>query len=106
MRIGIVVFEQVDLLDVGGPYEVFLTASRLVERDGGEAPFEVLTLGISGQAVSAYGGLRLIPHAALADSGALDVLVVPGAIRIDEVLADSQLVGAVGAAAQRASVVA
>jgi len=56
--------------------------------------------------VSAYGGLRLIPHAALADSGALDVLVVPGAIRIDEVLADSQLVGAVGAAAQRASVVA
>ena len=106
MRIGIVVFEQVDLLDVGGPYEVFLTASRLVERDGGEAPFEVLTLGISGQAVSAYGGLRLIPHAALADSGALDVLVVPGAIRIDEVLADSQLVGAVGTAAERASVVA
>ena len=106
MRIGIVVFEQVDLLDVGGPYEVFLTASRLAERDGGEAPFEVLTLGISGKAVSACGGLRLVPQATLADSGPLDVLVVPGAIRIDEVLADSQLVGAVGAAAERASVVA
>ena len=35
-RIGIVVFEQVDLLDVGGPYEVLLTASRLVERTGGD----------------------------------------------------------------------
>ena len=106
MRIGIVVFEQVDLLDLGGPYEVFLAASRLVERDGGEAPFEVLTLGISGKAVSACGGLRLVPQATLADSGPLDVLVVPGAIRIDEVLADSQLVGAVGTAAERASVVA
>jgi transcriptional regulator GlxA family with amidase domain len=106
MRIGIVVFEQVDLLDVGGPYEVFLTASRLVERDGGEAPFEVLTLGFSGEPVAAYGGLRLTPQSTLAEAGSLDVLVVPGAIAIDEVVADTGLVGAVGAAAERASVVA
>jgi transcriptional regulator GlxA family with amidase domain len=106
MRIGIVVFEQVDLLDVGGPYEVFLTASRLVERDGGEPPFEVLTLGLTGEPVSAYGGLRLTPEATLAEAGALDVLVVPGAIRIDDVLADRSLVGAVREAAGDASVVA
>ncbi len=105
MRIGIVVFEQVDLLDVGGPYEVFLTASRLVERDGGEAPFEVLTLGVSGEPVSAYGGLRLTPQATLEEAGRLDVLVVPGAVRIDEVLDDSDLVGAVRRAAADASVV-
>jgi transcriptional regulator GlxA family with amidase domain len=106
MQIGIVVFEQVDLLDVGGPYEVLLTASRLVERDGGEPPFEVLTLGLSREPVEAYGGLRLTPQATLAEAGRLDVLVVPGAIRIDEVLADSRLVEAVSAAAGDASVVA
>ncbi len=106
MRIGIVVFVQVDLLDVGGPYEVFLTASRLVERDGGEPPFEVLTLGLTGEPVSAYGGLRLTPHATLADSGPLDVLVVPGAIRIDDVLADAALAGAIGKAAATAETVA
>lgn len=106
MRIGIVVFEQVDLLDVGGPYEVLLTASRLVERAGGERPFEVLTLGQSREPVEAYGGLKLTPTATLADAGRLDVLVVPGAIRIDEVLADTGLVEAVGAAARDASVVA
>jgi transcriptional regulator GlxA family with amidase domain len=106
MRIGIVVFEQVDLLDVGGPYEVFLTASRLVERDGGEAPFNVLTLGVSGEPVSAYGGLRLTPGATLVDSGPLDVLIVPGAIAIDEVLTDSELVGAVRGAADEAPVLA
>jgi transcriptional regulator GlxA family with amidase domain len=106
VRIGIVVFEQVDLLDVGGPYEVFLTASRLVERDGGEAPFEVLTLGVSGEPVVAYGGLRLTPQATLAEAGPIDVLVVPGAIAIDDVLADSDLVGAIREAADDASVVA
>src|SRR5579862_1051606 len=99
MRIGIVVFEQVDLLDVGGPYEVFLTASRLVERDGGEPPFEVLTLGVTGESVASYGGLRLTPQARLGDAGRLDVLVVPGAIRIDDVLADAGLVGAIEVAA-------
>jgi transcriptional regulator GlxA family with amidase domain len=106
MRIGIVVFEQVDLLDVGGPYEVFLTASRLVERDGVEPPFEVLTLGLSREPVSAYGGLRLTPQATLAEAGRLDVLVVPGAVRIDDVLADSDLLGAVRGAAEDAPVVA
>jgi len=106
MRIGIVVFEQVDLLDVGGPYEVLLTASRLVERDGGEPPFEVLTMGLSREPVEAYGGLRLTPQETLAEAGALDVLIVPGAIRIDEVLADSELVGAVRDAAREVPVVA
>ena len=106
MRIGIVVFEQVDLLDVGGPYEVLLTASRLVERDGGEPPFEVLTLGLTREAVEAYGGLRLTPSGTLAEAGRLDVLLVPGAVRIDEVLADSELVGAIRAATRNAETVA
>jgi transcriptional regulator GlxA family with amidase domain len=67
VRIGILLFDQVDLLDVGGPYEVFLTASRLVERDGGSPPFEVVTLGARPGPVTAYGGLRLTPQATLAD---------------------------------------
>lgn len=106
MQIGIVVFEQVDLLDVGGPYEVFLTASRLVERDGGQPPFEVLTLGLTREPVEAYGGLRLTPEATLAEAGRLDVLVVPGAVRIDEVLADTGLVEAIRGAAGTAQTVA
>lgn len=106
MRVGILLFDQVDLLDVGGPYEVFLTASRLVERDGGPPPFEVLTVGAGGRPVTAYGGLRLIPEAVLDAPVPLDVLVVPGAIAIDDVLADEALVGAVARAAEGASVVA
>jgi len=106
MRIGIVVFEQVDLLDVGGPYEVLLTASRLVERDGGEPPFEVITLGLTSEPVEAYGGLRLTPQATLAEAGRLDLLVVPGAIRIDDVLADQNLVQAIRGASENSEAVA
>ena len=106
MRIGILLYEQVDLLDVGGPYEVFLTASRLVVRDGGEPPFEVLTVGLTPDAVTAYGGLRLTPHTSLDASGVLDVLIVPGAIAIDDVIADADLMAAVGVSARAAGVVA
>jgi transcriptional regulator GlxA family with amidase domain len=106
VRVGILLFEQMDLLDAGGPYEVFLTASRLVVRDGGEPPFEVLTVGVGPDPVAAYGGLRLTPHATLGDCGPLDVLVVPGAIVIDDVLADGALMAAVASSARDAGVVA
>lgn len=106
MRVGLLVFEQVDLLDVGGPYEVFLTASRLNARDGSEPQFDVVTVGLGRDPVSAYGGLRLIPQLSIDEAGPLDLLVIPGAIKIDDVLADSALLGAVAAAAERAQTVA
>ena len=106
MRIGIVLFDQVDLLDVGGPYEVFLTASRLVVRDGGAPPFEVLTVGATAEPVVAFGGLRLTPHTTLEACGALDVLVIPGAVDIDAVVSDATLLDAVGPVARGARVVA
>jgi transcriptional regulator GlxA family with amidase domain len=106
MRIGIVVFDQVDLLDLGGPYEVFLTASRLVERDGAEPPFEVLTVGLGAEPIAAYGGLCLFPTADLDDCGELDLLVVPGAISYGDVVADKTLLAAIRRAAEGAAIVA
>lgn len=92
MKVGILLYEQVDLLDVGGPYEVLLTASRLVVRDGGEPPFEVVTVASSrGGPVTAYGGLRLTAQATLQEAGPFDVFVVPGTISVDRVLGDGDL---------------
>jgi putative intracellular protease/amidase len=34
MRVGVLLYDGVDLLDASGPYEVFLTATRLAVRDG------------------------------------------------------------------------
>ena len=60
-RLVLVVDDEVDLLDVGGPYEVFLTASRLAVRDGKPPPFEVMTIGMGRAPVRSYGGMGLIP---------------------------------------------
>ena len=94
-RVGILLFDEVDLLDAGGPYEVLLTASRLAVRDGAPPPFEVVTLSVGDRPVRAYGGLGLVAQATVADAGHLDVLVVPGAIAIDDVLSDGRTVAAV-----------
>lgn len=96
MRIGLLLYEGVDLLDVGGPYEVFLTASRLVRRAGGDPPFEVVTISPTGEPVTAYGGLGLVPQAGAAGCGRLDVLVVPGTVDVDAATGDRALVTAVG----------
>lgn len=103
MRVGILVFEGVDLLDAGGPYEVFLTASRLAGREGGDPPFDVVTMSADGEPVTAYGGLGLVPGAAAAEVGALDVLVVPGTIDVDAATADARLVAAIEALAAAAA---
>ncbi len=83
MRIGILLFDQVDLLDVGGPYEVFLTANRLAQRRSGQAPFEVLTIGLTADPMEAYGGLVLQASHHVDSVGHLDVVIVPGTIDLD-----------------------
>lgn len=89
MKIVILLFDGVDLLDSGGPYEVFLTACRLAARRGDAAPFEVVTVTLDGQPVTAYGGLGLVPQASLEATpvGPDDVLLVPGTIDVDRALA-------------------
>lgn len=106
MRIGILVFDEVDLLDVGGPYEVFLTASRLAARDGARPPFEVVTVGLSTELVTAFGGLGLTPETTLDMAGPLDALVVPGAVAIGRVIGDTELMAALRLATEQVPLVA
>jgi transcriptional regulator GlxA family with amidase domain len=109
--VGLLLFEGVDLLDVGGPYEVFLTASRLAGRDGAPPPFTVSTVAggrpAATGAPAAYGGLGLVPSAGPAGAaGPLDVLVVPGTVDLDAALADDALVADVARLAATATVTA
>jgi transcriptional regulator GlxA family with amidase domain len=95
MRVGVLLYEGVDLLDAGGPYEVFLTASRLAVRGGVDPPFDVVTVTPTGEPVAAYGGLGLAPQAGMADCGRLDVLIVPGTVDVDAATADKALLDAI-----------
>lgn len=78
-RVAIVLFDEVEVLDFAGPYEVF-SAVRLEEEKRREelSPFEVLTVAEGGRPITAAGGLRVIPDHSFESCPALDILVVPG----------------------------
>jgi transcriptional regulator GlxA family with amidase domain len=81
-NVGIYVYDDVEVLDFAGPFEVFSTASRVSRRaqPDAEAPFEVFTVGASRGPVKARGGLVVEPRYSFADHPNLDVLLVPGGV--------------------------
>ena len=105
-RIAILLYDGVDLLDSGGPYEVFLTAARLAVRDGAQPPFEVVTITPGGDPVAAYGGLLLTPHADAAAIGEIDVLIVPGTTDIARALDDEALLASIDGLREHTAIVA
>lgn len=72
--VGIVVFDDVELLDVAGPFEVFTVADRLQA----VAPFKAILVSEKPGPVTARGDFVLQPHAHFADCPALDMVLVPG----------------------------
>lgn len=104
--VGLLVFEGADLLDTGGPYEVFLTASRLAVRAGDDAPFRVVMVAPRPGTYAAYGGMKLQVDEAVEDHGALDVFVVPGLIDLAAGTGDPDLLDAIRAGAASAPLVA
>jgi len=95
VRVGLLVFDGCDLLDLGGPYEVLLTADRLQSRRKAHPRIEVVTLGCGEGPFTAYGGLGLLPHQPVGGSHHLDAVVVPGTIEVEAALADEALVSTV-----------
>jgi transcriptional regulator GlxA family with amidase domain len=81
-NVGIYIFDNVEVLDFAGPYEVFTCATRVAAALAPDAPppFAVRTIGAGRAPVRARAGLVLHPEAAFADAGAIDVLIVPGGV--------------------------
>lgn len=93
MDIGIVIFDDVELLDMAGPYEVFTTAARVHARRQapGAAPlFAVHTLALQAAPVRARAGLRLLPSHTLTRHPPLACAVVPGGV-VDAELGRAEL---------------
>ena len=92
LRLLLLMFNEVELLDFAGPYEVFTTANRMAQRIRPQAPlpFELLTASPDGHPVRARAGLPLQPDHALADAPPADWLLVPGGV-VDHMLTDAPL---------------
>jgi putative intracellular protease/amidase len=79
LTVGILIFDQVEVLDVAGPFEV-LAVTRLNEERRQEelSPFRVLLVSENMNQVSAIGGLRFTPDVTMDNCPELDLLIVPG----------------------------
>ena len=103
-HVTLVAFDDMDLLDTGGPYEVLLTASRLLARDGHLDPMVIELAGVRVGPVTAYGGLSLNATRALTEIAATDVVIVPGAVNVDALVGNAELLAEVSRLSQIASI--
>ncbi len=80
-HVGILLYDDVEVLDCCGPFEVFTTAARVAVRRGwATAPFHVHTIATAAPSVTARGGLVLTASHTLQEHPPLDILVVPGGL--------------------------
>jgi transcriptional regulator GlxA family with amidase domain len=82
LSVGIFVFDDVEALDLAGPYEVFTTASRVHGRlhPGATMPFNCFTIARRAGPVRARAGMKLLPDAWFGAHPPLDLLIVPGGV--------------------------
>jgi transcriptional regulator GlxA family with amidase domain len=89
MRVVIPLYDGVQPLDVVGPYEVFVGASRLAPAGRG---YQLRLVAAGGAAVAGESGLRLLPDGPLPDPGDVDLLLVPGGNGMRAACADTVLI--------------
>ncbi len=108
LNVGILIFDDVEVLDFAGPFEVF---SRTRTEPGADsrrsddsAPFRVFTVAKTVEPIIAIGGLNVTPTHGFEDAPPIDLLVVPGGFGARALLEDEhtlQWVGQVAATARK-----
>jgi len=80
LRVSILLFPDVEVLDFAGPFEVFSVAARIDRAAHGHAPFEVATVASARGPLRARHGLMVIPSHDFDDAPQADILIVPGGV--------------------------
>lgn len=109
LAVGIILFDDVEVLDFAGPFEVF-SRTRLepgVEsrRSDASAPFRPFTVAATADPVVATGGLRVLPDYTFDAAPAIDILVVPGGFGTRRLIDDAGVLHRIRDAAGRAQLV-
>ncbi|HEV2975207.1 MAG TPA: DJ-1/PfpI family protein [Solirubrobacteraceae bacterium] len=113
--IAVLLFDDVQSLDVSGPIEVFAAANRLLDTAPVAAPgarrsarrparrdYAIRTLSADGAPIRTSSGLTLVPDGSLSDTpDRIDTLIVPGGHGARAASADAALLGWVAETAAR-----
>ena len=74
MRIGFLMFDDLEELDMVGPWEVFTMAAKIRPELG----ISCITIAPAGGTVRCAKGMKVVADHGFADAPAVDILVVPG----------------------------
>jgi transcriptional regulator GlxA family with amidase domain len=86
INVGIFLYNEIEVLDFAGPFEVFSTASRVSSRisEDSENLFNVFTVAEDIKSILARGGLKIIPTHSISNHPEINLLIIPGGIVTDE----------------------
>jgi transcriptional regulator GlxA family with amidase domain len=84
--VSILAFDDMEVLDYAGPYEVFNVAGELSD----PSAFEVVSVGVTAQP-RGRGGFTVLPTCTLEDAPVPDLLVVPGGAGTRRLLHDERV---------------
>lgn len=73
-NVGILIFDDAEVLDFAGPFEVFSTTSQLNNNE----PFNVFTIAKEQKMVIAVNGLKVVPDYSMSDHPKIDILIFAG----------------------------
>lgn len=79
--VGILLFNEVEVLDFAGPFEVFSLAENACK----DKHYNVVTIAEHQQTISARNGLTVIPDYSFANHPDIDVLVIPGGYGAEQI---------------------
>jgi len=81
ITVGILIYDNVEVLDFAGPYEVF-SVTRMLDKPNysDPSPFEILLVSEYPRPVKTMGGMKIIPDHIFESCPALDILIVPGGL--------------------------
>lgn len=123
LKVGIYLFDNVEVLDFAGPFEVFSTANRVAgPAEKGDAQkaannainntadlFEVFTITAGRKSaqrtIRARGGLQVIADYSISNHPQIDVLIIPGGV-VDRETADPAVLAWISRQARQTQLVA
>jgi transcriptional regulator GlxA family with amidase domain len=86
INVGIYLFNEAEVLDFAGPFEVFSTASRVKQRPAPNTrkSFRVFTISETGESVHTRGDLEVKPKYNFKNHPNINLLIIPGGIVSNE----------------------
>ena len=110
INVGIFIFDEVEVLDFAGPFEVF-SRTRLLKgaesrRSDESAPFNPFTVSIDTKPLTATGGLKIIADYTFNNFPKIDILIIPGGFGTRTLLNNESLLKWIKAVSDKANITA